>query len=349
MVTPRPLREKKGVGWVVGLQENRRVSEQTGLTHKCQCQPQRQDVFMRAFSPPPRWKQQLDHSRANLSQDSLCFSDKQLFKKEVVFMGRVPQKKLAQLSSTGYSAAPLLSGMLCLEEGLLLLLMAHTWSSGLVQGRRVRWGGGGRLRGREVVGRHRQMHANLAVEVSVFEVVVVRTEIVSPLPETRLEAETGCHGSHSVILCQRFSVGSTGSGSLCALPSVCPPFCQPGWILDKNSQQLMMSRTDKGDCLAGIIKSLISGRFRGSDVPIVHVDVCETRRDANQDHRVMEDSLSEDSFGGGVICPARPRRDLHSHVSHRKQQQQEKEEEAWRSQSVLCSYSNRLAIPCLEE
>lgn len=58
----------------------------------------------------------------------------------------------------------------------------------------------------------------------------------------------GCHGSRSVILCQRFSPASTGSGLACALPSVYPSSCQHGWILAKNSQQLMMSRTDKGIC-----------------------------------------------------------------------------------------------------
>lgn len=54
-----------------------------------------------------------------------------------------------------------------------------------------------------------------------------------------------CHGSRSVILCQRFSTGNTGSGLACDLPSVYPLSCQHGWILAKNSQQLMMSRTDR--------------------------------------------------------------------------------------------------------
>lgn len=57
----------------------------------------------------------------------------------------------------------------------------------------------------------------------------------------------GCHGTCSVILCQRFSKGSTGSGLACALPSVYPSSCQHDWIL-ANSHWPMMSRTDRAKC-----------------------------------------------------------------------------------------------------
>lgn len=44
------------------------ISEQSNLLHKCQCQPLQLDAFMRAFSPPPCWKQVLPRPSAQRLQ-----------------------------------------------------------------------------------------------------------------------------------------------------------------------------------------------------------------------------------------------------------------------------------------